>query len=937
MKMKTLFSSLLILLMAANLRAQDPNIRAAFPTKDGFIGVGSGGENVVQVWASRDGRKFNAVQQCKGILLDAVVVGERLVVATSFDGLYVIALDGSWKVEHTPVKGDLIALASNGQQVIALATTQQWQMRPDGKWVQKPFWSSNDGPPSKLAFGKGIWVVAAEGPAEDMNTGGLTQISWSADGEKWQPARIEMEDAIGIFALVGNTQGFLALTATGDGLFSADGKVWKPVQLPGAPLSSDLFAVAGKFWLLERAERPPHRLRSSADGKTWKTYNLPMEMRAQFLVEKDSQPWIFGTNEDNFGVIARADKPDEPAAPVPTAVAQAPQTAPAVPATKPVTPVGNTPPALASPSSDSIAAVALALEKFDKAIHAAEPNGYAEPAVELLKTLRANANAHPSLPALTDAMRDVIGVLVEAVCGLPGYFDLVMGVDNQDVLPLMNRLSPEKRESIRKHAGRFAEACARAQANRTPGPERSQIVPQHQWQTVPPDKGVAQRSEDLDIKRVYQRVATGDRGAVVDLAIAHGSGTSVPADGDLALVWAKTYTNLGGTQTFFENLQSGEIKLDTFPQLAEDGSAIMQFLLAELKLEKAQSEEIVKSALALYEKSAAGGFRPASLRMKQMKEGRADKPSTVVTAADWFKAAEASSEAAALSKAAELRKPVHAAPATPPASAPAALASRTEWVMPTNLVMPEKALASFEQVFTNAADFTNIGPASALLLKNLEGKIEATVFDAIFGAVVAYVAENAGIQGYLGFSQRLPQTLATRAEKLLPKDKRFKLSAAQLALMRGSLTEEIKQDWPAGSRSRKPSQGSGVMQLDRTRARLLCGDAGGALDLALEYFNGWGVPTDIDLFVLYMDIAARLNPRLASLPEEPEAKIDALISGNSAHGRYMRATSLLSKGQEIIPPGQARTLLEQAAALGHSLALMQLTNSDMAETKPTPP
>lgn len=897
-KMKSLFSRLLIFLLAANLRAEDPNIRVAFPTQDGFVGVGSGGENIVQVWASKDGRKFDPVQRCKGLLLDAAVVGERLVVATRFEGLYVIALDGSWKLEHTPVKDSLLAIASDGGEVVAVTATKQWRLSAGSQWVEKPFWSSTDGPPKKLVSGKGIWVVAAEGPAEDPNTGGPTRLAWSADGEKWQPARIGKKDAIGIFAVVGNTQGFLAVTATGDGLFSADGKVWQAVKLPGKPLSSELFSTAGKFWLLERADRPPHRLRSSADGKTWATDNLPMEMRAQFLVEQDGQPWIFGFDAENFGVIARADNPHEPASPVAVAVAQA-APPPPVPAAQPVTPVAVAPADPTAATSNQLAAVALALAEFDKAMNAAEPAGYVKPSVTLLKTLRANAGAHPSLPALTDAMRDAIGLIVEASCGLPGYYELVEKVDNKDVQPLMDRLSQEKRDSLRKYAGQVADAYARAQANRTPVPDRSQIVPHTRWPTNPPASRGVQASEVLDLNRVYQRVAGGERGAVADLAIAHWLAMSVPGNGDLTRVWAETYTRLGGTRTLIEKLESGGIKPDDYPPLAQDGSAIVQFLLADLRSGKTRFEEITGADLTLYEKSAAGGYRPASPRLKGIKEARATSPAS--------------------------------APASPPATA-ATTTPRAAWQMPTKLVIPEKLLAGFEKVFTNAADLAEIGPAAGVLLKNLDGKLEAPVFEAIFNAVVSYVAENAGIAGYMGFSQRLPKPLAAKADRLLPNDKLLKLTGAQFALLGGGqLPDNIKQGWPAGSRTCKASQGRGVMQLDQARGRLLSGDAGGALDLALEYYNGWGVPTDTDLFVFYLDIAARLNPKLKSLPTEPEAKIDALIAGNSAHGRFMRATALLPKDQKIIPPGKARTLLEEAARLGHSVALLQLTISDRAE------
>lgn len=359
---KSLLSALLLLGSIWLARAQDPDIRHAFPTKDGFVAVGSGGDNVVQVWSSKDGRKFEAVHQCKGWLHDAAMVGQRLVVTTFSEGLYVIALDGSWKVEHTPVKDDYVAaLASNGREALVLtANKQQWRLGAEGKWTTQPFRFPYNHHATRLIFGHGVWVAAGSDRNQDPNTGkGPTPVAWSADGQKWEKAEIKSSNAGGVHALAVSKQAFLALTATGQGLVSSDGKVWQPASLPPLPDEDDayeLFSAGGKFWLVSHG---PYRLRSSVDGKTWSSPDvLPTGLQLHFLVEKGDQAWIFGTNGDRFGVIARADQLGEPDSPESVAVAGSTQSKPtALPA-----PVAITiPDVQASPGSEMLALKELAL------------------------------------------------------------------------------------------------------------------------------------------------------------------------------------------------------------------------------------------------------------------------------------------------------------------------------------------------------------------------------------------------------------------------------------------------------------------------------------------------------------------------------------------------------------------------------------------------
>lgn len=894
-----------------------PDLSFLFETRNGLVGVGSR-----QVWQSPDGGSYSSVYTLgDGYVVGAGLADDRLVLARSDKSVEVVSLDGGVRATRAPFSRTVeyqtfLSVAGGGGQVIVLDGARLHRLDAQGTWsTHEPQIARNF---EAISYSRGTWVLAGTKAAATTgttdNAPGVLALWWSVDGVTWNPARhaagkeIAASDVVyrGVQDLVGTTAGFMVVTSSGIALRSPDGQRWSDVTLPKRPYGWRpwAFAAGGKFWLKIHQPYPSREFtfHTSADGRAWTDLAVPPGMSIEKLVELRGQAWIYGRSSTRRGLLARAETPTQEAtppsvaagAPAPVVVAEARTASAPSPAAAPA-PLAAAPPGAPAMAAAStvvsagdvrVATLVAALAEFDQTITKAEPGGFAEPAARLLRVLRENAGSSSSLPAFRDAVLEAVGRMVEQTAGLEGYLSLATAADKESLQPLLLRLSHEKRQVLRARSNLLMDGYNRALAQSASVDHGAEIAALGaSWPVRARGPRGPSSPMDVDLRRFYERAVQGDRAAAADLMISHGTGQGTPKDDELFALWLTVFTQSGGPPFPADQ----KLNREYIARLAEAGSAIARAIVADEHIQKIPLATVSASDVALYAQAVAGGFTQASRVL------------------------------------AEIRK---AQGSAIPAASP----------IPDSASLPVAALADFETAFQRVADLSDIGLPAATLLKGIDGKIPAPVAAAFIGAVNDFVVHRAGAKGWFSFTQALPDAgfhdLNFKIGFSQTPETGLKRMAMHAATKYSTqLTEEALRSHPAEARRRGASKGRGTLDLALVRARLLSGDAGAALDLALEYRNGWGTSVDSDLFDLLVGIATRLNPALASMPEEQTAMMDAMVTANSAAARYMKATALLPRGTKIIPPGPARTLLEEAAARGHTLARAQLNLSDVEEAQ----
>ena len=278
----------------------------------------------------------------------------------------------------------------------------------------------------------------------------------------------------------------------------------------------------------------------------------------------------------------------------------------APPATTPP-PVGV--PAVANPR---IAALVSALETFDTTVNKVDQAAAGEAAGKLLAALRSNADGHPSVPAFTDAVRGAAGDMAEGA-GLKPYYELLLEAGVDDARPLISRLKPPNADLIRPYIRLRKQAADLALSRADLSGVTAELAAlTAKWKTRPRGGRDKAKSTELDVRRVYERALTGDRGATADLFIAYALCATVPVDQELSGFWGAVYSLLGGRL-------EGALTPEYLDQLRADGSAIAQFLVADGRGRAEDPAKISQTDVALLEKSAAGGYRPAAMRLDSIR------------------------------------------------------------------------------------------------------------------------------------------------------------------------------------------------------------------------------------------------------------------------------------------------------------------------------
>jgi tetratricopeptide (TPR) repeat protein len=277
-------------------------------------------------------------------------------------------------------------------------------------------------------------------------------------------------------------------------------------------------------------------------------------------------------------------------------------------------PPATTPPPVGAPAvaNPRIAALVSALETFDTTVNKVDQAAAGEAAGKLLAALRSNADGHPSLPTFTDAVRGAaVGMAVSA--GLKPFYELLLEAGVDDARLLISRLKPPNADLIRPYIRLRKQAADLAIARADLSGVTAELAAlTAKWKTRPRGGRDKAKSTELDVHRVYERALTGDHGATADLYLAHAFGATVPVDQELSGFWGAIYGFLGGQV-------EGVLTPEYLDRLLADGSAIAQFLVADGRSRTVEPTKISQTDMTLIEKSAAGGYRPAAIRLASIR------------------------------------------------------------------------------------------------------------------------------------------------------------------------------------------------------------------------------------------------------------------------------------------------------------------------------
>lgn len=892
---------------AAVLRGQsDP--RYAFAVAGGVVWAGGGEPDVT--WVGGEGEPTTVWSADEGITYVAQA-GPRLAIG-SWEALYTLT-PGTWKAVKTETGRSITAMAASASTAVAFAGAGTvWLLEADGRWDFHP--SGITGLVIEVAFARGRWVavgssawVPPEGVDEDSEEGRppatwypSARIWTSTDGKTWTEAPLPDQDDGGTAALstvAGGPQGFLAISEAGEACYSPDGLTW---TLRSAPMDFEtggnapiLRALGGAFWLQEENYEETGKLYRTVDAQTWELQPRAEGAERAALFVKDGIVHAVGRRKEGRGlgfaaVTEYAKVPEPNAADIAAAAAKASEEKrlaeeKAAAERRAVEERARAAEQAANEKrlaeqraqEEAVRPLVAALGAFDAAILAATTyDAMGKPLGELVKAVEGKV-----APALADAIYLSAREVMSARGGALGVHAFSMNIPDSRLGALMTYLreqgTPAHREIIR---GLSTQTLDRLY-NRPVTP-----VDTRGWPPAKREAVTASKSDIWDLNRVRTVLLSGSPGAVVELQLAYTSGQSAPVDQALAAFWAGVVDHL------LPELRSVRNDNDRFFEIAMNKGSAFGRLWRAQRLSDTRGSAAEAEVRALLDEATAGGFKE---REKFLGEYRAQ----------WAKAGGA--------VAAEPRR------------------FEYTWKMPPALAPAEAALAQFEREFVAAESLSQVGAPAARLVAVLEEKLPRAMADTWLMGVTKFVAEFAGVEGYLAYRRALPPALVPLASAFVLAHHEQMINRV-LAQPGGAIPADVLREWPARERRKEARREEQNLYLDHVRVRLLEGSAGAALDLGMEYFNGRGVPTDRNLLYFFLEIASAIRGGGLTLPDR-DGLIDFLVGLEAAQGSYLLAESLMTDDAVIITDPEVRRPLETAAQSGHALAAMKLSMSYVAE------
>jgi hypothetical protein len=260
------------------------------------------------------------------------------------------------------------------------------------------------------------------------------------------------------------------------------------------------------------------------------------------------------------------------------------------------------------------------------------------------------------------------------------------------------------------------------------------------------------------------------------------------------------------------------------------------------------------------------------------------------------------------------------------------------------------ATETFERQFRSARSWPEAAPPAVELIGALERELPAATANAYAGAIIQLFFARGDFSAYLRLMTLLPARRAAMAAKLHESwrgvfDRLTPLPFAQWRTVGDWATWQ--KSWPGQPRAAAATAArySGWLDVARTRRAALADcDLGACFDLAYAAFDGADVPPDADLFHFWRGLAAAMNPTrvepiLKHTQNGPPYFRDLAAVG-SAWGRFQLALTLLPADRTLVPPGEARDLLQKAVAQGYTRAQIYLDWRDVraiaAPSEPVP-
>lgn len=259
-------------------------------------------------------------------------------------------------------------------------------------------------------------------------------------------------------------------------------------------------------------------------------------------------------------------------------------------------------------------------------------------------------------------------------------------------------------------------------------------------------------------------------------------------------------------------------------------------------------------------------------------------------------------------------------------------AAAAEAIAPAAAERVLAAVAHFEArlAATAAMDYAYTAHDAIDLIQALDRDLPPALADRLVGGVARFYSWRSGFDGYATLCQRAAPE--RRAKFLQALDPQWRANVeAVLRVEPGNWSKlpdwpRFHQAWPALPRGASgPVKTTNQIDLPRVRREaVFAGDLGACFDLAYAAYYGSDTSQNEGVFHFWGTVAVVLDPVAAGkihvlTPNTPPF-YRALADLGCRWGMVQLATTLLPADRTVVPPGEARQLLETAAAKGYKVA-----------------
>lgn len=229
-----------------------------------------------------------------------------------------------------------------------------------------------------------------------------------------------------------------------------------------------------------------------------------------------------------------------------------------------------------------------------------------------------------------------------------------------------------------------------------------------------------------------------------------------------------------------------------------------------------------------------------------------------------------------------------------------------------------------------AMDYAYTAHDAVDLINALDRDLPAALADRLVAGVARFYSWRSGFGGYATLCQRAAPERRAKFLQALDPQWRTNIEAV-LRVEPGNWPKlpdwpRFQQAWPALPRGTNgPVKTTNQIDLPRVRREaVLAGDAGACFDLAYAAYYGSDTPQNEGVFHFWGTVAGLLDPvatgKIHAFTVNTPPYYRALAEVGCRWGMVQFATTLLPADRTVVPPGEARRLLETAAAKGYKVA-----------------